>query len=744
MSSGIIRMRQPLSSPGSHRLALVFKQTTAESRWAWTLFFTLLTYGVLYRLRLILQLFLDSDRVYQLAPSFSNFVLIGMQVWREAALAGVLTLALVLPWRYWQEKSGFVLPAWAEKLGFVGMLALPFLVALWYSAHLRLMFTMSTGVTLNVLQESKAAMSWIGFYKQTFLLDYLSLAAIFVLFALFWRLFRQPQRWIRSALIGGGYTLLAINVLGLVIAGNPSSPLVRDNPILFSLDNFGTSRSKKSRVTTASSKQSGAFFDDQCEPDSGRKTTVATKKKPVSSAKPAARKVFSKVQGMLDNTKRPDKRNRLLAMQQKNSVKLVGRSFLRSMPPGLAAKLPPRKDGKKWNVLQIVLESTGARYVFDTSRGNRVPMPFLQQLKKKSLYLNNHYSTANSSPRAVFSIFSGLYPIPRVKMFSLSGTNRLPSMATFVGPEYNRFLITPGAVKWYFPKWFLRRSGLRRMEGYFSLPPMKYGPSPKEGRNELDVTDYFNRQLAKARKPFFATYISFAPHYPYFDYGKKYRILPNRRTRLHRYMNTLVVLDEALRRIFATLKKTGLHDNTIVMMVGDHSEAFGQHYRNWIHSRFSYNENLRVPALFYQPKLFKPRVVNEPTSHVDLLPTLLDAMRIKYNPLLLQGESLLRGPLQRKYIFAYGNEDTVTAIDRKGRKLQMDFANRRCWWFDLKSDPKEKRKKSCRSQRLQRRAALRFWKWQPRILFQYNRSWRRTRSFRSLAHQSIPARRRSN
>jgi arylsulfatase A-like enzyme len=110
-----------------------------------------------------------------------------------------------------------------------------------------------------------------------------------------------------------------------------------------------------------------------------------------------------------------------------------------------------------------------------------------------------------------------------------------------------------------------------------------------------------------------------------------------------------------------------------------------------MHYRYSYNENLEAPAILYQPALFKPRVFGFPTSHVDILPTLLDAMRVPYPSMVFDGESLFNYTLRRKSIFFYGYEESISSLDTHLIKVQYSLKKNRCWAFDLKFDPDEKK-----------------------------------------------------
>jgi Tfp pilus assembly protein PilF len=46
------------------------------------------------------------------------------------------------------------------------------------------------------------------------------------------------------------------------------------------------------------------------------------------------------------------------------------------------------------------------------------------------------------------------------------------------------------------------------------------------------------------------------------------------------------------------------------------------------HGLFAYEATLRVPLVLYAPRLLAPRVVDEPVRHIDILPTVLDALDV--------------------------------------------------------------------------------------------------------------------
>jgi tetratricopeptide (TPR) repeat protein len=77
----------------------------------------------------------------------------------------------------------------------------------------------------------------------------------------------------------------------------------------------------------------------------------------------------------------------------------------------------------------------------------------------------------------------------------------------------------------------------------------------------------------------------------------------------------------------------------LVIVTGDHGASLGEH-GEMTHGLFAYEGTLRVPLLLYQPRLFRPRTIDDPVRHVDILPTILDAIGAPV-PSTLDGRSLI-------------------------------------------------------------------------------------------------------
>lgn len=91
--------------------------------------------------------------------------------------------------------------------------------------------------------------------------------------------------------------------------------------------------------------------------------------------------------------------------------------------------------------------------------------------------------------------------------------------------------------------------------------------------------------------------------------------------RFYYYLHKLV--DRQVARLLRRLAASPFADDTIIVYTSDHGDMLGAHggmHQKWHNA---YDESLRVPLLVAGPGIPAGRRVDQPTSHVDLLPTLL-------------------------------------------------------------------------------------------------------------------------
>jgi choline-sulfatase len=159
------------------------------------------------------------------------------------------------------------------------------------------------------------------------------------------------------------------------------------------------------------------------------------------------------------------------------------------------------------------------------------------------------------------------------------------------------------------------------------------------------------------------------------------------------YWGEVTYHDEHLGRFLADLADLGLVDSTLVVVTNDHGEELGERGR-FGHGHQLYEEMVRAPLLFsYQPMFPPGKVVRDIVEHVDVAPTILDALDkrpltgadgISFLP-LVRGE-----PVQRPSYAIIEFLDGKRAV-RVGRSKLQVGAGDRSELHDLVADPGETR-----------------------------------------------------
>lgn len=114
-------------------------------------------------------------------------------------------------------------------------------------------------------------------------------------------------------------------------------------------------------------------------------------------------------------------------------------------------------------------------------------------------------------------------------------------------------------------------------------------------------------------------------HKSYNDvWGKILAPQPWIQTHLKFYYQLHATVDEQIARVLDALRASGAHENTIVVFTSDHGDMQGAH--GGLHEKWhvAYEEALHVPFIVSSPLLpGGARQLDIPTSHADLIPTLL-------------------------------------------------------------------------------------------------------------------------
>ena len=166
-------------------------------------------------------------------------------------------------------------------------------------------------------------------------------------------------------------------------------------------------------------------------------------------------------------------------------------------------------------------------------------------------------------------------------------------------------------------------------------------------------------------------------------------------------MNAVHEGDAALGQLLRGLRERQLDDDTLVVVFGDHGEAFGEHQGNFAHTLFIHEENVRVPYVIAAPGAINEAIrVTRVASVIDTAPTILDLLGL---PAAAghQGESLLR-PESRMALFYTDYSLGWLGLTDGCWKYLYEIDSRRSRLFDVCEDPGETRDRTKDSPRARR------------------------------------------
>ena len=155
-----------------------------------------------------------------------------------------------------------------------------------------------------------------------------------------------------------------------------------------------------------------------------------------------------------------------------------------------------------------------------------------------------------------------------------------------------------------------------------------------ERRGEEVVSRALTWLSKKPAGPFFLWVHLYDPHDPYSP-PEPYKT----RYGADLYDGEIAYTDSAVSKLLAVLRTQGLFDSTVIAVMADHGEAFGEHGENH-HGIFLYDETIHVPLLLKVPGQHSAKKVAARVGLVDVAPTILQAAHLPI-PAAMQGESLL-------------------------------------------------------------------------------------------------------
>ncbi len=176
------------------------------------------------------------------------------------------------------------------------------------------------------------------------------------------------------------------------------------------------------------------------------------------------------------------------------------------------------------------------------------------------------------------------------------------------------------------------------------------------------------KYLERLQQPFYVKYITVSNHYPYTTslIGDEigFPLAKTKDETINGYFATANYLDSSVKALFDYLKKSGLYDNSIIVLYGDHfgisqtrnpnlAPLVGKTSETW--SNYDNAMMQRVPYMVVIPGMDKGKIIDTYGGQVDMLPTLEHLLGIDTKNYLQVGQDMLSTQHQQITAFRSSN-----------------------------------------------------------------------------------------
>lgn len=325
------------------------------------------------------------------------------------------------------------------------------------------------------------------------------------------------------------------------------------------------------------------------------------------------------------------------------------------------------------NVMIIILESFGNEFVGAFNHGKSYT-PFFDSLINQSLSFEYGIANGKKSIEAVPSIIASIPSLmDNPYISSPYGNNKVNSLVSILKKKGYDSGFYHGAT-----------NGSMRFNGFAAQLGFNHYFGRYEYNNDqhFDKTwgildEYFNpwtaQQLSKLKQPFIGTLFTLSSHHPYFVPNRwKDKVIKGNQP----ICASISYGDISLRKFFETAKKQPWYNNTLFVLVADHTPATTSDLYN--DRRFKY----QIPIVFYHPKKLLPvKREKKIIQQLDIMPTVLDLLNIKTN-FYAYGQSIYKNTEREAFTYLEGSyfyfvkNHLYSFTNEKARNL-YDFTDRK-------------------------------------------------------------------
>lgn len=347
--------------------------------------------------------------------------------------------------------------------------------------------------------------------------------------------------------------------------------------------------------------------------------------------------------------------------------------------------IEPKLQGiaKEKNLIIIQLESF-QNFLLGLEVDGQEVTPNMNKLMNESLYFPKFYQQVGSgnTSDAEFVVNSSMY-IPRTgaasQMYAMKELPSLPKLLKASG--YQSATFHTNVVEFWNRKELYEALSFDHYYDaeYFGDEDQIFFGASDEVLYRKSMTKL--KDMANSGQPFYAHVLSMTAHHPYTTPPEKDKIvLPEayQKTMVGDYLRAQSYADAALGEFITELKQSGIWDNSLIVIYGDHLGlplySLDQHEKDLmaeIHGReYGYADMINIPLLILGEGI-EPEVSSHTGGQVDLLPTIANLLGISLEEQIHFGQDMVNQSsnlLPERYYLPSGSyvNDTTLFVSGSG------------------------------------------------------------------------------
>jgi lipoteichoic acid synthase len=329
---------------------------------------------------------------------------------------------------------------------------------------------------------------------------------------------------------------------------------------------------------------------------------------------------------------------------------------------------------KERNVIVIHLESF-QQFLINYKLNDKEVTPFLNSLynSKETYSFANFFNQVGQGKTsdAENMLETSTYGLSQGSLFSILGTDNTFEGAPAILDQSQGYT---SAVFHGNSGSFWNRNNVYKNLGYNYFFDSSYYNTDANNLTEYGLKDklLFHdsvKYLERLQQPFYAKFVTVSNHFPFAldDQNTSFDKANTSDASINNYFVTAHYLDQAVQEFFEYLKKSGLYDNSIIVLYGDHygisdtrnlklASLLGKSSSTW--SDFDNTQMQRVPFMIHIPGTKDGGVQTQYGGEIDVLPTLLHLLGIDSRDYIQFGTDLFSS--KHDQVVAFRNEDFIT------------------------------------------------------------------------------------